>query len=341
MRVAVISTPVFPCPPIGYSGLEAIAWSKAKGLAAKGHKVTLIAPEGSWCPGVEVLSCGVPPGQWDEKSFYSKYWQELPKFDAIIDESWAKWSYTLKMEGKLKAPILGVCHAPVSTMFQTLPEVEHPCFVCISQDQAAHFQGLFSRSARVAYNGIDLDQYKPLGIPRSNRFLFLARFSSVKSPDVCQDACIAADVGLDLIGDTSITNEPDYFAKCQAKCDGKKIRMIGSQPRGGCVWWFSQARGLLHLTRNFREPFGLAPVESQACGAGVLAWDNGALRETVKHGETGFLVNSLQGAIDVLKSGAMDGLDREKCREWASQYSVQNMVNRYEALCLEAMEGGW
>jgi hypothetical protein len=32
---------------------------------------------------------------------------------------------------------------------------------------------------------------------------------------------------------------------------------------------------------------------------------------------------------------------RRYCREWAMQFSVENMVKRYEELCKEAVEGGW
>ena len=49
----------------------------------------------------------------------------------------------------------------------------------------------------------------------------------------------------------------------------------------------------------YREPFGLAPVEAQLCGMPVIAWDNGAMRETIKHGETGFLVKTQQEMEDL------------------------------------------
>lgn len=39
-----------------------------------------------------------------------------------------------------------------------------------------------------------------------------------------------------------------------------------------------------------REPFGLTPLEAMACGAPVVAVDEGGLRETVRAGETGLLV---------------------------------------------------
>lgn len=342
MRIAVISSTVFSVPLHQYGGLEAIAWERAKGLAAKGHKVTLIAPQGSTCPGCEIIEFGAP-GQVDERRAYNSYWQKLTQFDCIVDDSWQKWAYIGRGEGWLKAPVLGVMHAPVNTMLNTLPpNVEKPCFVCISKDQAAHFEALFSHPAKVAYNGVDPDFYQPLNVPRSDRFLFVARFSTIKGPSIAIDVCRNAGVGLDLVGDTSITNEPQYLEQCKRKCDGVQIKLVGPASRGNCVWWMSQSRGFLHLAKLFREPFGLAPVEAQLCGNPVLAWDHGALRETVRHGETGFLVKSEGEAVEYLRNGALDNLNRKACREWATLFDVNSMVNRYEELCTEAIEtGGW
>lgn len=358
MKICVISTSVFAVGQtgaIGYSGLEHLAWQQAKGLAAKGHEVSLVAAEGSFCPGVQIIPGG-PPGQWDERKSYSTYWNRLLEFDAVIDNSWNKWSYILKAEGVLKVPVLGVCHAPVNTMYQQLPAVDKPCFVCISKDQAAHFEALHSRPARVCYNGVDLDYYKPLDIPRSNRFLFLARFSSIKGPDLAIKACLEAGVGLDLVGDTSITNEPDYFKECQKMADGKQIRIVGPASRAECVWWFSQAHALLHPNKRFREPFGLAPVESMACGTPVIGWNYGAMRETVNQGRTGVIVNSEEELMYTIKSFKDRELDiqsksvswwhnpdmRSECREHVKQFSIEKMVDRYEELINEAIQtGGW
>lgn len=202
----------------------------------------------------------------------------------------------------------------------------------------------------VVVHNCDLSFYAPLGLPRSDRYLFLARFSSVKSPDIAIQLCLQAGVGLDMIGDTSITNEPDYFKHCLAlaeqtspswdKKQGKQIRIHGSATRGECVRWFSQARGLIHYCPNFREPFGLSPCESMACGTPVLAYSLGGVKETIEHGKTGFVVNSTQEALDVLQSNKMDSLNRNYCREWVSKFSVENMVLRYQSLCQEALEGG-
>lgn len=354
MRIAVISTNVFPCPPPAYSGLENIAWLCAKGLAERGNKVALIAPYGSSCPGVEIIPCG-PAGTWNEKQAFDSYWKRLFDFDVIIDHNWTKHSYLLKAEGVLKnketkkdIPILGVMHAPVNSMYGSLPPVENPCMVCISKDQARHFEAIHNREARVCYNAVDPEVYKPLGIPRTDRFLFCGRFSSIKGPLTAIKACKEAGVGLDLIGDTTITNEPDYFEACCKEADGEQIKILGGQSRGACVWWMSQAHAFIHSAFPFREPFGLAPVEAMACGCPVIASDCGALRETVKQGRTGVVIRSEKELVPLIESFKIDSEGwwrnpdmRNECREWAKQFSPQAMAKRYEELCTEAIEGGW
>lgn len=357
MKICVISSQVFALGQSGlsgYGGLEQVAWQRAKGLAELGHDVALVAPLGSVCPGVRIISNG-PPGKWSEKAGFNEYWKELFNFDVIIDDSWEKHSYMLKAEGVLKTregkdiPILGVLHAPVSGMYGSLPPVEFPCMVCISKDQANHFEALHNRPARVCYNGVDADVYKPLGIPRTDRFLFCGRFSTIKGPLSAIKACKEAGVGLDLIGDTSITNEPEYFEACRKEADGKQIRILGGQSRGACIWWMSQAYAFIHSAFPFREPFGLAPVEAMLCGCPVIASDNGALRETIRDGVSGWLVKNEKDLAKVIgqakDSIALQGstaeITRSNCREWAMQFSVQAMAKRYAELCDEALGGGW
>lgn len=344
MRITVLSSQVFKCPPPGYSGLEMIAYQCARGLAQLGHKVTLFAPDGSVCPGCDVGHTG--PAGWDEHAAFNGYWKHLNNFHAVIDHTWQKRAYGLKAEGWLKAPVLGVFHAPIDTMIKTPPPgVEKPCFVCISDDQRSHLEGVLNRKARTCYNGVDLDFYRPVeGVRRGDTPLFLARFSTIKGPDIAVAACKEAGVPLDLVGDTSITNEPDFLRAVKSLCDDRRV-IVGSETRGGTVLRYSRASFMIHPNQRFREPFGLAPVEAMACGLPVLAWDNGAMRETVAHGETGYLVDSYERLVAGVKAlaepGAITDEVRARCRERASKFSVQNMAKRYAELVEEAVHGGW
>lgn len=331
----------------GYGGLEHLAWQTADGLVRKGHQVTFISPQGSELEGGEVISPG-PPGGMDERRAYKTYWKELVKFDCIIDESWQKWAYILKAEGVLHAPVLGVLHAPCNTMYQVPPPVDKPCIVCISEDQASHWRALHGNAdCRVVRNGIDLEFYRKMDVPRTDRFLFLARFSSIKGPDIAVKAARMADVKLDLVGDTSITQEPQFFEEVSKQCDGDRIRMVGPATRGNTVWWYSQAHCMLHPNQRFREPLGLAPLESQACGTPCIAWKLGAMNETIRHGDTGYLASNIEdyvGCVREFQGKTEHGRQvmRDNCREWTKGFSVQKMIDRYDELCIESVEtGGW
>jgi glycosyltransferase involved in cell wall biosynthesis len=340
MKICVISTTIMPCPPSGYSGLEMLAWQQAVGLADKGHKVTLIAPVGSTVPdNVELHQTQI---RESERTACSGYWHKLKDFDCIIDNSWEKWAYILKLESKVTVPILGVLHAPVNTMYNSPPPVEKPCLVAISRDQAAHVQEHLKVEAMHCYNGVDTEFYKPNGRIRSDRYLFLARMSSIKGPDIAVAVAKNCNVGLDVVGDDKLTAEPDLTAFVYNQCTlSPGLRYIGEQPRTECAMWFNRNKALLHPNMRFREPFGLAPVEAQLCGMPVIAWDQGAMRETIKHKETGFLVNSQEEIEELIRTDAVSSINPERCREWAMQFSYEAMVDRYEELCGKAVDGGW
>lgn len=87
MKLLFISTNIFPLPPTGYSGLEMVLYLQAVGLAAKGHQVTVVAPQGSVLPeGVELI----PTMQNEpEEATWHRYSQRLNagEFEAIFDHS--------------------------------------------------------------------------------------------------------------------------------------------------------------------------------------------------------------------------------------------------------------
>ena len=78
----------------------------------------------------------------------------------------------------------------------------------------------------------------------------------------------------------------------------------------------------------------------------MIAWNRGAMRETVAPG-CGRLVSSYEQLVAAVREAATmpkDQMDavRRACVENASRFSVQNMISRYEELCLEAIRtGGW
>ena len=87
------------------------------------------------------------------------------------------------------------------------------------------------------------------------------------------------------------------------------------------------ARALLHLV-NFDEPFGLSVVEALASGTPVIAANRGAMPELIDHGLTGFLVNSVDEAVEAI--GRIGEIDRAACRAAvAARFTVDRMADRY------------
>jgi len=340
LKICIISTTVITCPPPGYSGLEMVAWQQARGLSRRGHTVLLVAPRGSTPPD-GVLLHGTTLNE-SEKQAYSGYWDKLPNFDVIIDNSWEKWSYMLRIEGRLATPILGVIHAPADTMYKSAPPILHPCIVSISDDQGVGAMEAWGVPTRTAYNGVDVDFYKQAkDVKRNDRYLFLARISRIKGPQIATDIARKLRIGLDLVGDDKLTGEPQLAQRMQMQAQ-HNIKYWGGVNRERAVEFFSTNKALLHMNLLFREPFGLAPVEAQLCGMPVIAFDNGAMRETIKQGVTGFLVKTQTEVEELIKSNAVASLKAADCIEWAAQFSVAKMIDRYEELAYEAIDtGGW
>ncbi|MFT3924732.1 MAG: glycosyltransferase [Myxococcales bacterium] len=79
---------------------------------------------------------------------------------------------------------------------------------------------------------------------------------------------------------------------------------------------------------DWPEPFGLVMVEAMSCGTPVIAWGHGSVPEIVDDGATGFIVNSLPGALRGLHRVAQ--LERRRVAKIARErFSIRRMTLEY------------
>ncbi|MFQ5915126.1 MAG: glycosyltransferase, partial [Nitrospinota bacterium] len=110
------------------------------------------------------------------------------------------------------------------------------------------------------------------------------------------------------------------------ECD-KQVIFVGQLDGEAKKQWYQHARATLFPIR-WGEPFGLVAIESLACGTPVLAMKKGALPEIVTDGETGFLVDSLEGMIASLDR--LPTIDRRACRcDAERRFSIARMTRDY------------
>ena len=66
-------------------------------------------------------------------------------------------------------------------------------------------------------------------------------------------------------------------------------------------------------------------------GVPVVAWRQGAMPEIVDEGETGFVVDTIEAAVEAVTR--CDGLDRDHIRQvFERRFSAERMISDYEAV---------
>ena len=180
------------------------------------------------------------------------------------------------------------------------------------------------RYAATIHHGIPLDDF-PFDPRGSEDLLFFGRIHPDKGAAEAIEAARRAGRRLVMAG---IVQDRDYHNEHVAPAiDDRSVVYRG--PVGGAARTsaLGSARALLHLI-NFDEPFGLSVIEAMACGTPVIASNRGSMPELIDHGVTGFLVDSLDEAVEAI--ARIGEIDRAACRAAVSaRFTVDRMADRY------------
>ncbi|MDY7027384.1 MAG: glycosyltransferase family 4 protein, partial [Spirochaetota bacterium] len=178
------------------------------------------------------------------------------------------------------------------------------------------------------YNGID-PKYFTFKEEPGGYLLFLGRIHHDKGTR--EAISIARKAGLPLLI-AGIIQDQAYFNRfVKPEIDGRRIRFLGEAGPDQRNRLLGGALALLHPI-NFDEPFGLSVAESMLCGTPVIAFRRGSMPELIRESETGFLVTSIEEAVEKVKdlSKTPELIDRRKCHTWAkSMFTVDTMIHAY------------
>ena len=103
-------------------------------------------------------------------------------------------------------------------------------------------------------------------------------------------------------------------------------------------------RAALLVYTSRLEPFGFAPLEANACGTPVVAVAEGGVRETIKDGVNGLLVDSEPEAIAEAMAALLGDSDRaarmgERACEYVRQeWGLGRSIDRLEANLARVVE---
>jgi glycosyltransferase involved in cell wall biosynthesis len=190
--------------------------------------------------------------------------------------------------------------------------------------------------AGTVYHGLpeDLLEFSPV---HEGYLAFLGRISPEMRPD--RAIAIAAEVGMPLkiAAKVDAVDEAYFTAEIQPLLDTPLVEFVGEIGDAGKSALLGKAAALL-FPIDWPEPFGLVMIEAMACGTPVIAWDCGSVREIVAHGETGFIVNCEDEAMDAIR--AIPTIDREHVRRvFEHRFTAHVMARSYLALYRKVLAG--
>ena len=156
--------------------------------------------------------------------------------------------------------------------------------------------------------------------------MFLGRIHPDKGTHLACET--AKGAGMQLLIAGIIQDQGYYDEKVAPHIDGEQIKYIGSVGAAERDALFKEALAVLHLN-ELPERFGLVMAEAMGAGVPVIAYDRGSCREVVADGRTGFLVTTVDEAVEAVKK--VGTIDRPGCRRHVEgKFSISTMVQAYE-----------
>ncbi len=326
MRIAMLAPISWRTPPRHYGPWELVTSLLTEALVARGVDTTLFATQDS---ATAAKLAGVCPAPYSEDpSIDAKVWEMLhvahvferaSEFDLIHNQAdFVPLAFSRLVATPLVTTIHGFSSQRILPAFKAYQDLVH--YVAIS-DADRHPD---LRYAATIHHGIRLEDF-PFDPRGSEDLLFFGRVHPDKGAAEAIAAARRAGRRLIMAG---IVQDQDYYdAQIIPALDQRSVVFRGAIGGADRAQALGSARALLHLV-NFDEPFGLSVVEALACGTPVIASNRGSMPELIDHGVTGFLVDSVDAAVDAIDR--IGEIDRAACRAVVSaRFTVDRMADRY------------
>jgi glycosyltransferase involved in cell wall biosynthesis len=335
MRIAQVAPLYESVPPRLYGGTERIVSYLTEGLVSRGHQVTLFA-SGESVTSAQLVAARpralrLDPGLQSVIAAHLAMLHEVRRradeFDIIH----------LHLSHFIHFPVLSdVAAKTVTTPHGRLDYADLPgAYACwpffpmisISIRQRRPLGD--ARWVGNVYHGLPLELYPRRPPGRGEYLAFLGRMSRDKRPDRAIE--IARHAGMQLKMAAKIEGDDEaYYRETIEPLLGDDVEFVGEVDDAAKTDFLSNAAALL-FPIDWPEPFGLVVIEAMAFGVPLVVWREGAMPEIVDEGETGFVVDSIEAAVEAVAK--CKELDRNHVRQvFERRFSAERMVSDYEAI---------
>ena len=340
MKIAQVSPLYESVPPAKYGGTERIVSYLTEELVRQGHAVTLFASGDSMTNARLEAQCEralrsdgncVDPFAL-HVAMVENVLQRSPEFDVIhFHVDYLHFSAARRLD----TPHLTTLHGRLD-----LPELPslYDTFSDIPVNSISDAQRLPLPHANwigTVYHGLPRNLYR-LNESPENYLVFVGRVSPEKGVDRAIEIARRARLKLRIAAKVD-KSDREYFDQVIAPLLKEGLAEfhdeIGDREKQELI---GNASALL-FPIDWPEPFGIVMIEAMACGTPVIAFPHGSVPEVIDDGVTGFLVNSVEQAVE--KIAKLPGLSRKLCREiFEQRFTATRMAQAYLAL-YEKLQG--
>jgi glycosyltransferase involved in cell wall biosynthesis len=335
MRIAEVAPLYESVPPRQYGGTERVVSYLTEELVQQGHDVTLYASGDSVTAARLVAMC--PQSLWNDRDCHdtlphhvrllNRVAEDAHRYDVIhFHCDYLHFPYV----ARFGIPTVTTLHGPLfrhdhEALFR---ENENVPLVSISNDQRVPLP--WANWQATVYHGLPrnlLQCHETSG----DYLAFLGRFSPEKGLDTAIE--IARRAGMHLkVAAKMYSEEKTYFDETIAPLlkSSPWVEYVGEVNDQEKNDFLGNAKALI-FPINWSEPFGLVMIESLACGTPVVAYRRGSVPEVIHDGETGYIVDGIDGAVAALQQ--IDRIKRRDCRiDFERRFDAAQMAKNYVAV---------
>ncbi len=334
MRIAQVSPLYESVPPLLYGGTERIVSYLTEELVTMGHEVTLFASGDSQTRARLVSPCSkglrLDATYQDHLVHHiimlEHFFREANNFDIAhfhIDylhyplSSRHSLAHLTTLHGRLDLPDL-------RTLYSVFPSIP---LVSISNSQRKPLP--FLNWQGTVYHGLPRNLYKPR-FEHGHYLAFLGRISPEKRPDLAVKIARRFGMELKIAAKVDPADVEYYQEVIRPLIDGSLVEYVGEISENEKDLFLGNAFALL-FPIDWPEPFGMAMIEAIACGTPIIAFRRGSVPEVMLDGVTGFVVDNVKDAVEVLKK--IPGLHRRLIHQvFEERFTSRRMTEEYLAI---------
>jgi glycosyltransferase involved in cell wall biosynthesis len=333
MRIAQVAPLFESVPPALYGGSERVVSWLTEDLVRLGHEVTLFASGDSTTEARLVPAC--EKALWRDTAcretlphhvrMLELVFRDVTQFDIIHFHC----DYIhFPLVRRYRHPTLTTLHGCVHThdLRDLLQEYRDVPLASISDNQRAstpeaNWQGTI-------HHGLPRDLHT--FSPEDGEYLaFLGRVSPEKGLERAIE--VAYRTGMPLKVAAKIYEEDRSYFEQRIKPLLEKsssfVEFVGEVGGAAKDGFLGKAKALLFPV-DWPEPFGLVMIEAMACGTPVIGWSNGSVPEVIQHGANGFVVATVNEAVECVAK--LSSLRRDVCRKlFEARFRVERMTADY------------